>query len=328
MRALIFDGKGLNYKTKYPVPVYRRNEALIRVTHAGICNTDIEITKGYMGFHGILGHEFVGVVERCGEKGFIGKRVTGEINIGCGRCSYCKMGIQNHCPSRSVLGISNRDGVFAEYTTIPIKNLHMIPECISDEEAVFIEPLAAAFEILQQVDIMPNHKVCVLGDGKLGLLVSQILFSTGCNLIVVGKHEKNLSIVKKMGIKTELNSSFYDPFSLSRRGVEKDFDIVIDCTGSSTGIEKALQIVKPRGKIIMKTTVAKQRMIDLNHLVVNEIAIIGSRCGPFPQAINALEEKKVAVKPLISKIFPLEEGLKAFKSASAKGILKVILRIT
>jgi len=317
MRALIFDKRGLNYRTDYPVPTFLKNEAVIKVACAGICNTDVEIIKGYMGFQGVLGHEFVGVVDRCSEKSLIGKRVTGEINIGCGRCSYCKMGTQNHCPRRSVLGILNKDGVFAEYVTLPVKNLHLIPEGISDEEAVFIEPLAAAFEILQQIDVMPYHKVCVLGDGKLGLLVGQVLSSTGCNLAVVGKHERSLSILKKMGIKIEHVLAFDG----------KNFDIVVDCTGSPDGIEKALQIVKPQGKIIMKTTVAKQKMINLNHVVVNEISIIGSRCGPFPLAINALEKKNVDVKPLISRIFPFKECLKAFKFASAKGVLKVILRI-
>ncbi len=317
MRALFFRKGKLQYLTDYPVPKPKKNEALLKVTHAGICNTDFEITKGYTGFQGVLGHEFVGVVEKCNVKDLLGKRVVGEINIGCGICDYCKRQMQNHCPERSVLGILNKDGVFAEYVTLPVRNLHLISDFISDEEAVFIEPLAAAFEITQQIDIMPYNKVCVLGDGKLGLLVGQALSLTNCVLVVVGKHREKLAVLEKRGIKTKLISNFND----------KEFDIVVDCTGSPSGIETALNIVKPKGKIILKTTIAKKRSIDLNKVVVNELTLIGSRCGPFSPAIKALELKRLDVYPLISKQFFLEDGIKAFKYAARKGVLKVFFKI-
>jgi threonine dehydrogenase-like Zn-dependent dehydrogenase len=282
MRALVVDKKRLRYVSDHPLPARKKNEALIKVSHAGICNTDIEITRGYMKFEGIPGHEFVGVVERCRQKDLIGKRVVGEINITCGRCSFCRKHMQNHCTKRSVLGIFNKDGVFAEYVTLPVRNLHLLPDSITEEEAVFIEPLAAVFEITRQVEIMPYHKVCVLGDGKLGLLAGQIISLRECDLVVVGRHRDKLSILKKRGIKTELHSDF------NKRG----FDIVVDCTGSPSGVETALNIVRPRGTVIMKTTTASRTSFDMNSIVVNEVTIIGSRCGPFPPAIEALEKNQ------------------------------------
>lgn len=316
MRALIFNGN-LEYKTDYPLPKPGKSEALIRVTHAGICNTDIEITKGYMGFNGILGHEFVGVVQECEKKELVGKRVTGEINIGCGICSFCRNHMHNHCPKRSVLGILNRDGVFAEYTTLPVRNIHRIPDSVSDEEAVFIEPLAAAFEILEQVNVSSSDRVCVLGDGKMGLLVGQVLSATGCDLTVVGKHREKLSILEEIDIKTGLVFNF--------KG--KEFDVVVDCTGSQAGMERALGIVKPRGKIIIKTTVAKRGYLDLNRVVVNEISLIGSRCGPFSPAIDAIGSRKIDLYSLISDKFDLKDGLTAFQNAKRKDALKIILKM-
>ena len=284
---------------------------------AGICNTDLEITKGYMGFRGIPGHEFVGIVEECDKKNIIGKRVVGEINLGCGTCSYCKNQMQNHCPNRSVLGIMNKDGAFAEYLTLPFKNLHFVPDAVSDDEAIFTEPLAAAFEIMEQVDISHRDRVCVLGDGKLGLLVAQALSTTNCRLVLVGHHRENLSIMEEIGIKTRLSCSLE----------ESGFDIVVDCTGSYSGIESALKIVKPGGKIVLKTTVAKKRSFDLNHVVINELSLIGSRCGPFKPAIDAIKSRSVDLYPLISNTFSIDDGKRAFQIASGKGVLKVILRI-
>jgi threonine dehydrogenase-like Zn-dependent dehydrogenase len=317
MRAIVFK-KELQYLTDYPIPRPQNDEALIRVTHAGICNTDIEIIRGYMDFNGVLGHEFVGIVEKCDKNNLIGKRVVGEINIGCGVCSYCIKGMNNHCQKRSVLGILNKDGVFAEYTTLPAGNLHTVPDSISDEEAVFVEPLAAAFEILKQVKIRSSDKVCVLGDGKLGLLVAQVLSLTGCNLVVVGNHLEKLSILDEIGIKAMLASRFK----------EKEFDMVVDCTGSRSGMDKALRIVKPRGKIIIKTAVAKKGQLDLNQIVVNEISLIGSRCGPFPDAIRAIESRQIDLFPLISDSYSLENGIKAFQYATERGVLKVILKVS
>lgn len=317
MRALVYK-KELEYLTDYPVPRPKHGEALIRVTHAGICNTDIEITRGYMGFNGVPGHEFVGIVEKCGDKSFLGERVVGEINLGCGNCPCCRKQMQNHCPDRSVLGILNKDGVFAEYVTLPVGNLHKIPKSISDEEAVFIEPLAAAYEIIDQVGISSSDKVCVLGDGKLGLLSAQVIATTGSRLTAVGRHREKLSILDEIGINTGLSHEFK----------ERYFDIVIDCTGSPSGIRTALQIVKPRGKIVLKTTIANKIQIDMNQFVINEISLIGSRCGPFPPAIKAIRSRQIDLYPLISYIYPIEEGLKAFQHASSKSALKVILRIS
>jgi threonine dehydrogenase-like Zn-dependent dehydrogenase len=317
MRAIVFDDK-LEFRTDYPIPERGENEALIRVTHAGICNTDIEITKGYMKFHGILGHEFVGVIEQCDKKNAIGNRVVGEINLGCGVCSFCRNNNSSHCPHRSVLGIKDKNGVFADYITLPLANLHTVPDHISDEEAVFTEPLAAAFEIFEQVNIKSSDRVCVLGDGKLGLLVSQALAASNCDLTVIGHYDDKLAILGKLGIKTILSSSYE----------EQGFDIVVECTGSRSGIDTALNIVRPKGKIILKTTVAEKDLFNLNHIVINEISLIGSRCGPFKPAIQAIKSGAVDVLPLISNIYSLDDGLEALKYASEKGVIKAILKMS
>ncbi len=314
MRALVFDND-LSYRTDYPVPIPAEDEALIRVTAVGICNTDLEITKGYMGFNGVPGHEFVGIVEECKKKDLEGTRVVGEINIGCGRCRYCRNSMRNHCTNRSVLGILNKDGAFAEYITLPVRNLHILPDSIPDEKAVFVEPLAAAFEITEQVDIKDSDMVCILGDGKLALLAAQVLALTGCKLIVFGKHKNKLSVLKNLGIETGIDLS----------PDERRFDIVIDCTGSLSGIVSALNIVRPRGTLIIKTTTAGRSKIDLNSVVINEITITGSRCGPFEPAIKSIESKTVDLTSLISDSFPLKDGIEAFKYASKPGVLKIIL---
>src|SRR3990172_1780058 len=315
MRALFFDNN-LRYLTDYLVPEPGENEALIRVTCAGICNTDLEIVKGYMNFRGVPGHEFVGVVERCGNKALEGKRVVGEINLSCGNCLYCKSGLRNHCYNRSVLGILGKDGAFADYVTLPTGNLHPVPDSVPDEEAVFVEPLAAAFEILEQVGIGAEDRVCVLGDGKLGLLTAQVVSLTGCALVMGGRHKEKLSILERRGIEPKLSSDI----------TERVFDCVIDCTGSSLGIEAAMKLVRPKGTIVLKTTVAKRDNIDMNAIVIDEITLVGSRCGPFEPAIQALEMKTVDVIHLISRTFPLSEGVEAFNFASGKGILKVLLK--
>jgi threonine dehydrogenase-like Zn-dependent dehydrogenase len=317
MRALVFKRKKLRFLGDYPVPRLNKNEVLIRVTHAGICNTDIEITKGYMGFEGVPGHEFVGIIERCKQKNLIGIRVVGEINIACGTCIFCRKQMRNHCPNRSVMGILHKNGAFAEYVTLPMSNIHALPDSISDEEAIFIEPLAAAFEITRQIDIMPYERVCVLGDGKLGMLVSQVVSLSGCRPVVVGRHEERLSLLRKWNIKAKHISSFNI----------REFDIVIDCTGSPKGIETALCIVRPGGRIVIKTTTAKKPVIDMNRVVVNELTLIGSRCGPFSSAIRALDKKEIAVQQLISFRYPLEDGIRALRNASRKNVLKVILVI-
>lgn len=244
MRAIVFDKK-VEFYSDWPKPAPKAGEALIQVMLAGVCATDLELVKGYMGFKGVLGHEFCGIVTECEDKGSINKRVAGEINIGCNRCNWCIAGARNHCPNRAVLGILNKDGVFAEYITLPLENLHILPDAISDEEAVFIEPLAAAFEIAEQVDVK-GKDVCVLGDGRLGLLCGQALALAGCSLTVIGRHPEKLAILERRGIKTRLDIE----------GIKKTFDVVVDCTGSDAGFNDALSLVKPRGTIILKTTVA------------------------------------------------------------------------
>ncbi len=316
MRAIVFNGKP-GYRGNQPLPGRSKDEALVRVLYAGICRTDLEIIKGYMGFKGILGHEFSGVIEECDDKKLIGKRVTGEINLSCGRCGYCKRKLKNHCPDRSVLGIFKKDGAFADFLTLPVKNFHILPDSITDIEAVFIEPLAAAFEILEQVRVGRNEKVCVLGDGRLGILASQALFLTGCALITVGRHREKLSILENLGIETALGAAHFP----------RDFDFVIDCTGSGDGLETALKLVRPRGTIVLKTTVKESGKADMNRIVIDEITVIGSRCGPFKPAIRALKEGTVTVIPLISKIFSIEDGLKALEYAAKEKALKVILKV-
>lgn len=316
MKALVYDGH-LMLRRDYPDPVPSADEVLIRVTHAGICNTDMEIIKGYMGFSGILGHEFVGVIEGQDDRGIAGRRVVGDININCGICSYCLNGMKSHCPNRSVLGILNRDGVFAEYAVLPLMNTHAVPDAVSDEEAVFVEPLAAAFEITEQVDIRQGDSVCILGDGKLGLLTAQVISLTGCSLTLVGKHDNKLALLSGMGIETRLFSEFN----------KKGFDIVIDATGSPSGIKTALDIVRPKGTVVLKTTTAEECSLNINRIVVNEIKLVGSRCGPFDKAIGALVSKAINVLPLISRVFPLDDGIEAFEYASGSDALKVILKI-
>ena len=316
MKALVFD-KSLQFVPNYPDPSPRLNEALIRVTRAGVCNTDLEIVKGYMGFTGVLGHEFVGVVESAPKKELVGRRVVGEINCACGACEMCRRGLGRHCPTRTVLGILSRDGAFAERLTLPVENLHVVPDELADDEAVFTEPVAAAFEIIEQLPYLgPTYSVVVLGDGKLGLLVAQVLVTTGCRLVAVGKHPEKLGILQARKIATRLLIECGDD----------QFDIVVDCTGSPSGFELASKLVRPRGTIVLKSTVAGAAPLNLAPLVINEITVIGSRCGPFPPALQALRARKVDVRPLISAAYPIEEGVAAMHCAAQKGALKVLLR--
>ena len=361
MLGIVFDKK-LILKRDIPIPVIKKGEALIRVMLSGICNTDLEIVKGYMGFRGILGHEFVGIVEKCSDKKWVGKRVAGEINISCEKCDYCAKGLKNHCPNRNVLGILNKNGAFAEYLSLPVKNLHILTSNIFDEEAVFIEPLAACFEVLEQVKIKKNDNVIVLGDGKLGLLMAQVIKNSGCKLYLIGKHNEKLLIAKKLGIKTiNLNESLKMNYSLARpqdiktkitwssavipakAGTQKTnwiphqvrndgnlepkkADVIIVCTGSPEGLDLAINLTKPKGKIVLKSTYASNISLDLSPVVINEISIIGSRCGSFAKAIDALKRKKIKVRPLIYKTFSLKDGLNALEMAKDKKALKVLLK--
>ena len=317
MKALWYDGRQLNLRTGLDVPRPKKGESLVCVKTAGICATDLEITRGYMGFTGIPGHEFAGIVTGPHSSPFFGKRVTGEINLPCRKCGYCKQGLTNHCPKRSVLGILKKNGAFAEYVTLPDKNLHELPGSVTDEEAVFIEPLAAAFEIMDQVSIKKAARACVLGDGRLGLLVSLALKLSGANIVTIGRHADKLKILRTNGIKTVLTD----------KTVNEKFDVVIDCTGSAVASAIALSLVKPKGTLVIKSTVAGARSLDLNKIVIDEITVIGSRCGPFKPAINAIKDRKIDVTPLIDSVYPLKDGIKAFKRAGQKGALKVIVHL-
>ncbi|MEW6664511.1 MAG: alcohol dehydrogenase catalytic domain-containing protein [Thermodesulfobacteriota bacterium] len=317
MRALEFR-KSLRVTEDYPVPEPSVGEALIKVLIAGICNTDIEITKGYMGFEGILGHEFVGMVERINgpDQDLVGKRVVGEINCGCGRCPYCLKGEENHCPGRSVLGIFNRNGCLADYTTLPVKNLLEVPEGIPNRAAVFAEPLAAAFEILQQAQVRPAHRVLVLGDGKLGLLISLTLSLTQAEVMLVGKHPEKLAIARSQNVKATILSDLKE---------ERIYDIVVEATGTVSGFEQAMRLVRPRGTIVLKSTIASEKPLNLSQIVVDEIAVLGSRCGPFKPALNALQRRWIDVEPLISREFPFAQAREAFDLSRTKGIIKVLV---
>ncbi|OGI05051.1 MAG: alcohol dehydrogenase [Candidatus Melainabacteria bacterium GWF2_32_7] len=317
MRAIEFNGE-INIHNDFPKPEPDVNEALIKVNLAGICNTDLEIMKGYMDFTGVLGHEFVGVVEKVNSENqdLSGKRVVGEINCACGVCDYCLKGLKNHCPTRNVLGILNKNGCFADYITLPVKNLVEVPDSVSDEEAVLAEPLAAAFEIIDQVYLKPSDKVLVLGDGKLGLLVALVLNLSPAKILLVGKHEDKLEMASAQGIRTVL---------LDNLSQNRDYDVVVDATGSAGGFELAQKLVKPRGAIVLKSTVAENKNINLSTMVINEITLVGSRCGPFKPAMKALENKLVDVKPLISKIFSFDQTKEAIEFSRTKGVLKVLI---
>ncbi len=315
MKALFFDGS-LRIVQDYPEPRPGENEALIRVLMAGICGTDIEITKGYKQFKGIPGHEFVGVVEQVNGpySRLVGKRVVGEINCACHACDYCAQGLTRHCTQRTVLGILGRDGVFAEYVTLPLENLREVPEDAAAEEMVFVEPLAAVYEILEQVHIKPTHSVLVLGDGKLGLLAALTLANAGYNTVLAGKHAAKLAIAMQQGIRTKTADE-----------LQRTYDVVVEATGSTDGLKSALSFVKPRGTVVLKSTTAAEMTVNLSTAVVDEITITGSRCGPFAPAIACLSAHRIDVRPLISAVYPFDLSLKAFEEAAANDRLKVLI---
>lgn len=320
MRAVVLDeSAGLTLDASRPAPSPPPGEALIRPVLAGVCNTDLELAKGYMGFSGVLGHEFVGVVESAPSKQMTGKRVVGEINCPCGKCPLCKRGKGNHCPARTVLGILGRDGVFAEYFTLPEANLHIVPDNVPDRAAVFAEPLAAAFEILEQVSFNADTNVALLGDGKLGLLIGQVLLSTGCPVTAIGRHPDRLKPLAAKGA-TAMVEKVLDRAA-------RLFDVVVDATGSPEGLAMAADIVRPCGTIVLKTTVANPPRFDVNRLVIDEITVVGSRCGPFGKAMAALAGGRIETEPLVSEIMGLNDGVEAMRRASAGGNLKVLLDI-
>lgn len=309
MRCLYFD-QTLSYRGDYRPPRPAAGEALIRVRYAGICNTDREIMSGYKGFTGILGHEFVGVVAEAADPAWLGRRVVGDINLGCGVCDRCRAGLANHCGDRRVLGIFGKDGVFADYITLPLANLHPVPDAVPDLAAVFSEPLAAALEVTEQCHIAPSQRVAVLGDGKLGQLVAQVLSLTGCQLTVIGKHADKLRLL----------SGRADTVSLDQAATLPPFDLVVECSGRPDGLATAQAIVRPRGRIILKSTFVGLATADPTAWVVKEIALTGSRCGPLAAALRLLERRLVDVEPLISGIWPLAEWEKAFAHPGLKAI--------
>jgi threonine dehydrogenase-like Zn-dependent dehydrogenase len=313
----------------------RDGEALVRMTMAGICNTDIEIARGYAGFKGTLGHEFVGVVVESPDSSQIGRRVVGEINAGCGQCDLCRRNDPRHCPDRTALGIRGRDGAFAEYLSLPPGNLLIVPDKVSDRQAVFTEPLAAAIEILDQVEIRASHRVAVVGDGKLGQLISRVIARTGCDLTLIGKHDAKLELAARAGVKTaklgaaEIGhcGAGFNHDARTKVGATKasGFDFVIEASGSSGGMELALDLIRPRGAIILKSTFRGAVRLDTSRIVVNEISVIGSRCGRFETALRLLESGGMDVEPLIAREYELALGVEAMAEAERPGILKVLL---
>ena len=316
MHALHWDGQRLQLETAYPLPQLDESLALVRVRLAGICSTDLQIFQGYMDFQGVPGHEFVGEV-CAGPASWLGQRVVGEMN-GCFRqCPQCGQGLGRHCPARRVMGILRADGSFAEYVAVPVQNLHHVPETVSNEEAVFTEPLAAAYEILEQVPMQPTTEAVVLGDGKLGMLCAQVLHSVGVRVRVVGKHPHKLSLLRHLGIPTILLAAL----------PTLQVDVVVEATGSTAGLALAMTLLRPRGTLVLKSTVAAAHTLSLAPLVINEITVVGSRCGRFPPALQALAQKQVSVAPLIERTYKLTEALTALEHAARAGTRKIVLRL-
>ncbi len=316
MQGVWLEDGELRLRTDLPVPEPPPGEARVRVLVAGICNTDLELVRGYYPFRGILGHEFIGRVET-GPAELEGKRVVGEINAVCGECAPCRAARRSHCERRTVLGIVDRHGAFAEYLTLPVENLHIVADGTPDARAVFAEPLAAALRIREQVEVSGADRVLVVGDGKLGLLVAQTLALSGCDLLAVGRHGEKLAILEGRGISTGKADDV-------KAGV---FDLAVECTGNADGFALARRGLRAGGTLVMKSTYAGELTFDASSLVVDEITLIGSRCGPFPPALELLSQNAVDVDSLVHARFPLDDALSAFERAATKGTLKVLLEI-
>lgn len=314
MKVLYLDGSKLELRDR---PKPNLDEALVKVTYAGICGTDLEMIRGYASFTGILGHEFVGVVVETKNKDLVGKRVVGEINAGCQKCQMCATGLERHCPNRTVLGIFKRDGAFAEYLSLPEKNLHTIPDSVSDKQAVFVEPLAAAFEIQEQLKIKADAKIAILGDGRLAQLIARVLKTTNPDIVCFGRHERKLKLLEKIGIMTKTQITEED---------QNLFDIVVEATGSESGFQDTMRLAKPRGIVVLKSTIASKNKLDLTAAIVNEITFVGSRCGPFRPAINALASGAVTVDDLIDDVYSLDDYKEAFEQAANSDKLKILLK--
>ncbi|WP_438013998.1 alcohol dehydrogenase catalytic domain-containing protein [Sorangium sp. So ce315] len=329
MRALVWDGSVARVVDRDP-PSATAGMAVVEVRCAGICNTDLEIVRGYMGFRGTLGHEFVGDVVD-GPAAWRGRRVVGEINFACGRCAACARGLGRHCPARTVMGIVGADGALAERVAVPVANLHAVDDRVDDEEAVFTEPLAAAFAILEQVRVAPGTSALVFGDGKLGLLIAQVLQQAGARVLAVGKHEEKLALLRARGIATELvrlePTGEPDAGAAARQGAwaGEPAELVVEATGTAEGFARAVRATRPRGTLVLKSTVAGLSSVHLAELVIHEITVVGSRCGLFEPALRALEARSVDVRSLVTSRLPLERAAEALDAAAAPGALKVLV---
>jgi threonine dehydrogenase-like Zn-dependent dehydrogenase len=318
MKALRFVHNTLSVD-EIPIPE-RSDEALVRVVRSGICNTDLEIIRGYSGFEGTIGHEFVGVVERSDDAPhLVGRRVVGEINAGCGKCVLCSSGDPRHCPDRTVLGIVGRDGAHADFLQLPTRNLLEVPESVTDEQAVFAEPLAAAYGITEQVAVETESKVVIVGDGKLGLLCAMSLALHSEDVSIVGKHKAKIAIAEKAGVTGVLLSDV-------KPAMSNQADIVVEASGSESGFATAIDLVRPRGKIVLKSTFHGSPVWAASRVVVDEITIIGSRCGRLRQALDLLETREINVDDLIDGEYRLSEGVDAMKRAAGNGVLKILLK--
>jgi threonine dehydrogenase-like Zn-dependent dehydrogenase len=315
MRALVIDREPV-LREDYPEPIPPAGESLIRVRMAGICGTDLEIARGYMAFRGVPGHEFVGEVVGVAEAAITGKRIVGEINSACGHCGQCLADLRRHCPNRTVLGILGRDGAFAEYLTLPQNNLVELPDSIPDELGVFVEPIAAAYEIFEQVRLGRNEKILILGDGRLGALVGLVLWAEAYDPVIGGHHAEKLDLLAALSLKTELEQH-----------LQPGFDTIVDCTGDPNGLRRAMELVRPRGRIILKSTAAVSADLNLAPIVINEVSVIGSRCGRFAPAVEALASGKLDPRPLISAMYPLADALAALEAAADPQNFKVLLRM-
>ncbi len=319
MRALLFHDRQLRLDDHYPDPQPAPGEVLVQVLLAGICATDLEVVRGYAGFSGVLGHEFVGCVIACDARpALVGQRVVAEINIGCGACGPCRAGRREHCQQRRVLGIRGRDGVFADLVAVPVENLHVVPDNVPDEAAVFTEPLAAALRIQEQINLRPADRVVVLGDGRLGQLVARSLAALGCELVVQGRsHDRRgMALLRAAGIATAAAGEVPPGWA----------DVVVECTGSPAGFDQALALLRPEGVLVLKSTYAGPGAINLSRVVVDEIRVVGSRCGPFQPALAALASGAVDPRPMIDAVYPLAEGLAALEHAARRGALKVLIQ--
>lgn len=314
MKALVFDGR-LRLDRDYPPPSLKPGWAVIRVTQAGICGTDLELTRGYMNFRGVLGHEFVGTVYDCEDNEWIGRRVVGEINASCGECEMCRKGLGRHCPRRAVLGILNLDGCFAEFCTLPVANLHRVPDAISDSRAIFTEPVSAAFEILDQVKLTGPERCVVLGDGKLGILCAWALATAATDITLVGHHRGKLAAASWRSIRT----------ARSAAEVEPGADLVVEATGSAAGLAESLALCRPRGTLVLKSTIGGREPLNLAPIVVNELQVIGSRCGLFKNGLDALLTYDFPLEGLVKGRYPLDEAEAAFAHAARPEALKILI---